>query len=124
MKTCLVVDDSEHVRAIIGKIVTTFGLSVTEAADGAEALTICRAGMPDAILLDWHMPVMNGIEFLRALAREAEEGLPPVIFCTGEFSVKHIQDAMSAGASDYVLKPFDRDVLAERFRGAGLIPLE
>ena len=121
MKTCLVVDDSEPLRSIAVKIVETLGLGVREASDGAEALALCRGGMPDAILLDWNMPVMNGIEFLRALAQEAAGRLPLVIFCSGEASVRHIHEALAAGADDYIIKPFDRDVLALKFRDSGLI---
>jgi two-component system chemotaxis response regulator CheY len=121
MKTCLVVDDSQPLRSIAVKIVETLGLRVREAADGAEALTQCRDRMPDAILLDWNMPVMSGIDFLRTLAEETAGRLPLVIFCSGEASVRHIQEAIAAGAADYVIKPFDRDVLALKFRDGGLI---
>ena len=120
MKTCLIVDDSEPLRSIAAKIVSALGLRVSEAGDGAAALAICRDRMPDAILLDWNMPVMSGIEFLKALGREARP-LPPVIFCSGESSVRHLQEAIAAGAADYVMKPFDRDVLAAKLRDAGLI---
>jgi len=121
MKTCLVVDDSQPLRSIAVKIVETLGLHVSEAGDGAEALASCRGRMPDAILLDWNMPVMNGIEFLKALAEETAGQLPLVIFCSGESSVRNIQEAIAAGADDYVIKPFDRDVLALKFRDSGLI---
>ena len=121
MKTCLVVDDSLPLRRIAVKIVEALGLCVSEAGDGAEALALCRDRMPDAILLDWNMPVMNGIEFLKALAQETSGRLPRVIFCSGESSVRHIHEALAAGADDFVIKPFDRDVLALKFRDSGLI---
>ncbi|MFN3314257.1 MAG: response regulator, partial [Hyphomonas sp.] len=70
MRTCLIVDDSRVVRKVASRIVRDLGFSVTEAGDGAEALRMCREAMPDAILLDWNMPTMNGIDFLRALRRE------------------------------------------------------
>ena len=120
MKTCLIVDDSQPLRSVAVKIVSALGLHVSEAGDGAEALAMCRDRMPDAILLDWNMPVMTGIEFLKALADETSS-LPLVIFCSGETSVRHVQEAISAGAADYVMKPFDRDILAEKFRDSGLI---
>jgi len=121
MKTCLVVDDSQPLRGLAAKIVEGLGLCVSEAGDGAEALARCRDRMPDAILLDWNMPVMSGIDFLKALAAETSGRLPLVIFCSGESSVRHIQEALAAGADDYVIKPFDREVLALKFRGCGLI---
>jgi two-component system, chemotaxis family, chemotaxis protein CheY len=121
MKTCLVVDDSDHLRGIAAKVIATFGLEVSEAGGGLEALAICRDRMPDAILLDWNMPGMTGIEFLRKLAGETQGPMPQVIFCSAEAGVRHIVDALAAGAHDYVIKPFDRELLRAKFRAAGLI---
>ena len=70
MNTCLVVDDSRVIRKVARRILEDLGFEVAEASDGLEALAWCRAVMPQAILLDWHMPVMNGIEFLRRLRQE------------------------------------------------------
>ena len=121
MKTCLIVDDSHVVRFVLSRIVANLGMLVAQAADGHEALDICRARMPDAILLDWNMPVMTGIEFLNALSHEAGADAPPVIFCTGEESAKSIMEAMAAGARDYVLKPFDRTIIEDKLRQVGLV---
>jgi two-component system chemotaxis response regulator CheY len=121
MKTCLVVDDSKVIRSIAGKIVGALGFQVREAADGRQALDACSANMPDAILLDWNMPVMNGIEFLKELMSRATDYAPPVIFCTTESTVSHIQEAIAAGAKEYVMKPFDREILESKFRQIGLI---
>ena len=65
-RTCLVVDDSRVVRKVARRILESNGFVVREAADGSEALTSCRGGLPDCVLLDWNMPVMNGLEFLKA----------------------------------------------------------
>ena len=70
MKTCLIVDDSRVVRKVASRIVRDLGFSVSEASDGGEALKMCRVSMPDAVILDWNMPVMNGIDFVKALRRE------------------------------------------------------
>ena len=70
MKTCLVVDDSRVIRKVARRILEDMGFEIAEAGDGMEALAWCRAAMPDAILLDWNMPVMNGIDFLRQLRAE------------------------------------------------------
>ena len=72
MKTCLVVDDSRVIRKVARRIIEDMGFEVAEAADGMEALAWCRAAMPEAILLDWNMPVMNGIDFLRQLRAEPQ----------------------------------------------------
>src|SRR6201996_4612416 len=84
VKTCLVVDDSRVIRKVARRIIEDMGFDVAEAGDGVEALSWCRASMPDAILLDWNMPGMNGIEFLRQLREERGGDKPKVVFCTVE----------------------------------------
>ncbi len=83
MRTCLVVDDSRVVRKLARRILEG-GYEVAEAEDGSRALAACRAAMPDCVLLDWNMPVMNGIEFLRALRAEFGPDEPAVVLCTTE----------------------------------------
>jgi len=121
MKTCLVVDDSEAIRSIAREILENLDLNVLEAGDGLKALEICGIAMPDAILLDRNMPVMNGIEFLRALRRQDDGGQPVVIFCSGDINVSLIQEAISAGADDYVAKPFDSVMVEEKLSMTGVI---
>jgi two-component system, chemotaxis family, chemotaxis protein CheY len=120
MKTCLVVDDSKVIRKVARHILETLDFNVTEAGDGQEALDACRASAPDVVLLDWNMPVMSGIEFLRALGQEAVTPRPKVIFCTTENGVAHIRAAIDAGADEYVMKPFDRDTLESKFQLVGV----
>jgi two-component system, chemotaxis family, chemotaxis protein CheY len=122
MKSCLVVDDSRVIRKVARRILEDLHFDIEEAADGAEALMRCRNGMPDAILLDWAMPVMNGIDFLRQLRREHEGDRPVVVFCTTENDVDHISEAIKAGADEYVMKPFDSQIIESKFVEAGLIP--
>jgi two-component system chemotaxis response regulator CheY len=121
MKSCLVVDDSKVVRVVARKILEELEFVVEEAADGQMAFDACLKAMPDAILLDWNMPVMNGIEFLRKL-RETDGGASPVVvFCTTETDIKHIQEALAAGANEYIMKPFDSEILATKFEQVGLL---
>jgi two-component system chemotaxis response regulator CheY len=77
--------------------------------------------MPDAILLDWNMPVINGIDFLRQLRRVAGGATPVVVFCTTEHDTAHIREAIDAGADAYVMKPFDRHIIEAKFAQAGLL---
>jgi two-component system chemotaxis response regulator CheY len=120
MKTCLVVDDSKVIRKVARHILETLDFSVSEAGDGQQALDACRADVPDVVLLDWNMPVMSGIEFLRALGLEPLSRKPKVIFCTTENGVAHIRAAIDAGADEYVMKPFDRDTLESKFALVGV----
>ena len=120
MKTCLVVDDSRVIRKVARRVLEDIGFEIAEAADGMEALAWCRAAMPDAVLLDWNMPVMNGIEFLRQLRTEPGGEEPIVVFCTVENDVEHIRMALDAGANEYIMKPFDGEIIAAKFAEAGL----
>jgi two-component system chemotaxis response regulator CheY len=120
LKTCLVVDDSRVIRKVARRILEEIGFEIAEASDGMEALAWCRAAMPDAILLDWNMPVMNGIEFLRHLRQEPGGDAPTVVFCTVENDVERIREALDAGAREYIMKPFDGDIIASKFAEAGL----
>ncbi len=120
MRTCLVVDDSRVIRKVARRILEELGYEAAEAADGLEALAWCRAAMPDAILLDWNMPVMTGIEFLRRLRQEPGGEEPVVVFCTVENDLAHIREALAAGANEYIMKPFDGDIIAAKLTEAGL----
>jgi len=121
VRTCLVVDDSRVIRKVARRILEEIGFLVAEAADGMEALAWCRTDMPDAILLDWNMPVLNGLEFLQQLRKEAFGDKPVVIFCTVENDPDHIARALGAGAAEYIMKPFDSDIIESKFAEAGLI---
>src|SRR3546814_13867413 len=102
------------------KILEGLSFEVAEAEDGKAALARCVARMPDAILLDWNMPVMNGIDFLRRLRRVDGGAEPVVVFCTTEKDFSFIQEALEAGANEYIMKPFDREIVATKFEQAGL----
>ncbi|MDO6413252.1 response regulator [Sphingomonas sp. BIUV-7] len=121
MKTCLVVDDSKVIRKVARHILEALDFTVAEAGDGQEALTHCTTMVPpDVILLDWNMPVMSGIEFLRALGEAELPRRPKVVFCTTENGSAHIRAAIEAGADEYVMKPFDRDTIESKLQIVGV----
>ena len=120
MKSCLVVDDSKVIRKVARHILETLDFTVDEAGDGQEALTACLASAPDVILLDWNMPVMSGIEFLRVLVETELPHRPKVVFCTTENGMGHIRAAIDAGADEYVMKPFDRETLESKLQIVGV----
>ena len=121
MKTCLVVDDSSVIRKVARRILEGLDFQISEAEDGDEAIRACRVQMPDAILLDWNMPKVDGYEFLRMLRRMPQGDRPKVVFCTTENDVAHIARAMHAGANEYIMKPFDREIVESKFQEVGLI---
>ncbi len=120
-RTCLVVDDSRVVRKVARRILEANGFAVAEAADGSLALDACRHAMPGCVLLDWNMPVMNGLEFLIALRREFGPDYPPVVFCTTENDIERIEQAISNGAQEFIMKPFDEQILIGKFAQVGLL---
>ena len=120
MKSCLIVDDSRVIRMVARRILEELDFEISEAVDGREALVQCKEKMPDAVLLDWNMPVMSGIEFLRELRGSADGGAPVVVFCTTENDRDHIREAIAAGANEYIMKPFDADILLSKFVQAGI----
>ncbi|ODT68804.1 MAG: two-component system response regulator [Pelagibacterium sp. SCN 63-23] len=115
MLSCLIVDDSSVVRKVARRILEDLDYSVDEAEDGQEAIDKCRAQMPDAILLDWNMPIMSGLEFLKLLRTYVGGEKPRVIYCTVENDIGAIALALKAGADDYMMKPFDRKILESKF---------
>jgi two-component system chemotaxis response regulator CheY len=121
VKVCLVVDDSKVVRMVARRILEGFDFEVHEAQDGKEALEFCESQFPDGILLDWNMPVMNGLEFLQALRALPGGGGPTVVFCTTENDMSHIAQGMQAGANEYIMKPFDADIIESKFSQVGLL---
>ena len=121
MKTCLVVDDSSVIRKVARRILEGLDFQISEAENGEEAIDSCRQQIPDAVLLDWNMPKMDGYEFLRALRRLPGGDKPKVVFCTTENDVAHIARALHAGANEYIMKPFDKDIVTAKFQEVGLI---
>ncbi len=121
MKLCLVVDDSRVVRKVARRIVEDLGFECDEAENGQLACDYCETKMPDAILLDWNMPIMSGIEFLERLRLMENGDAPKVVFCTTENDVSHIQRAIQAGANEYIMKPFDSEIIESKFIQIGLL---
>lgn len=120
MQSCLIVDDSSVVRKVARRILEDMSMVIDEAEDGQEAFEKCQAEMPDVILLDWNMPVMSGLEFLKRLRAYEGGTVPKVVFCTTENDVGHIAMAMKAGANEYIMKPFDREIIESKFQEIGL----
>ena len=120
-RICLVVDDSRVVRKVARRILEAHGFAVTEAENGQQALSACRQQMPDCVLLDWNMPVMDGLAFLKQLRSEYGPDRPTVVFCTTETEMSAIELAITTGAQEYIMKPFDEEILVGKLEQVGLL---
>lgn len=120
MKSCLIVDDSRVIRKVSRHILESLDFAVDEAENGRDGLERCEAAMPDVVLLDWNMPVMTGIEFITQLRQRNGGDKPKVVFCTTENDIAHIREAISAGADEYVMKPFDHETLQIKLQLVGM----
>lgn len=126
MPICLVVDDSKVVRKVERRIMEDLGFTVFEAEDGQKAAEYCATAkpdmpnMPDMIMLDWHMPVMNGLEFLKVLRAMPDGNIPKVIFCTTESEMSNIMQALELGANEYIMKPFDKEIVRGKLEQIGI----
>jgi two-component system chemotaxis response regulator CheY len=121
MKSCLIVDDSRVIRKVARQILESFAFACEEAENGQAALDTCRVKLPDFILLDWNMPVMDGLAFLKALRKEPNGQTPVVVFCSTENNPIRIQQALAAGANEYIMKPFDGDIIKDKLLLLGLL---
>ncbi|MBX7199773.1 MAG: response regulator [Rhodospirillaceae bacterium] len=121
MKRCLVIDDSRVIRRVAAKIVQDLGFAPEEAANGPDALAACKAAMPDVVLMEWDMTQMTGPDLARALRALPGGGAAKVVFCTSRNDPADIRAAIAAGADEYIMKPFDSDIVASKFLLLGLL---
>ena len=122
MATALVVDDSSVMRRILRKMLTELGFDVREAENGRQALALlAKEPAPVSLsLVDWNMPEMDGLELLKHLRSNPELGAMVVIMVTSDTELAHIAQALEAGANEYVMKPFTRDILVSKLELAGV----
>lgn len=118
----LIVDDSRAMRLIIGRILTEIGFEVTEAKDGAEAMKYFDGtGQVDLALVDWNLPNMNGFELITYIRSNPLNNDVCVIMCTSETEKSRVADALKAGANEYVMKPFTKDVMLAKLELLGMV---
>lgn len=120
-KTVMTVDDSKVVRKFTAKIIGELGFEVSEACDGKQALQECSKKLPICILLDWNMPVMDGLAFLKEFRKNPEHSEVIIIFCTTENEFNKINQALEYGANEYIMKPFDINIVRDKFIQTGLL---
>ena len=111
----LVVDDSKAMRMILARSLRELGFEVAEAADGKQALeTLRNGGTKDLVLIDWNMPEMNGFELVQAVRAEARFAETRLVMVTTESELDHVDKALAAGANEYVMKPFTKDLIRDK----------
>jgi len=120
MKHCLVVDDSRVIRTVARKIMEGLHYSVEEAEDGMAALRALREKMPDLIFLDWNLPTMKGLDFVKSVRGQQDGTHPVILFCMTESDPDEIAAAMLAGANDYLMKPFDAAAVRAKLAEIGI----
>jgi len=109
------------IRGVSRRIVEELGYKVAEAEHGKEGLARCSVAMPDLIIVDWDMPVMTGIEFVTALRAIEGGDRPKVVFCTSKNGLQDVQRGMSAGANEWIVKPFDKPKMLAKLVKIGVI---
>lgn len=120
-QTCLIVDDSRVVRKVARRIMEDLTFTCEEAEDGVQALAAVKQKFPTLIILDWNMPNMNGLEFLQAMRALPGGDAPKVVMCTTENDMSHIMQAMQSGANEYIMKPFDKEIVENKLTQIGLL---
>jgi two-component system chemotaxis response regulator CheY len=122
MSKALVVDDSKTIRMIIRRILTELGYEICEAGNGIEALAVMAAEnyAVDVVLADWNMPEMNGLELLKQLRANTDLASLKIIMVTTETEMSQMASALEAGANEYVMKPFTKEILKEKLALVGI----
>jgi two-component system chemotaxis response regulator CheY len=125
MSKALVVDDSKTIRIILSRILRELGYEVCEAGNGKEALKVMESekAAVNLVLADWNMPEMNGLELLKQLRQDPDLASLKVIMVTTETELDHMVSALEAGANEYVMKPFTKDILKEKLELVGILPV-
>lgn len=116
MPSCIVADDSKIMRMLIRKIIENFGYNVNEAENGEDVLEQCVKNMPDLVICDWELPLIDGIDVLLKIRTDKKVKQPVFIFCSYVRDPQIIEQAIKAGADDFIIRPFDEDIIASKLR--------
>jgi two-component system chemotaxis response regulator CheY len=118
----LVVDDSKTIRMFLKEQLKGLGFEVTEAADGRQALNLLKnMTLVDLVLVDWNMPEMDGISFVRAVRAESDYSALPMMMVTTNAELSQVSKALEAGVNEYIMKPFTTDILRQKLQLLGFL---
>ena len=115
MKIVMVADDSPVIRKVARRLLEDMNFVVVEAQSGDEVLAACRTNMPDAVILDWDMPGAKSLEVIHEIIRMPGGDVCKILFCTSEMLVPEMTRAKRSGAHGFLMKPFNRKILAFKF---------
>ncbi|MBR2921900.1 MAG: response regulator [Alphaproteobacteria bacterium] len=116
MACCIVADDSKIMRMLLSKIMENFGYDVIEAEDGEDLMSLCIKNIPDLIICDWHLPLIDGVDILLKIRADRKIKQPVFIFCSYVKDVDVISQALKSGADDFIMRPFDEDIIASKLK--------
>jgi len=116
MASCVIADDSKIMRMLLSKIMDNFGYVVSEAENGEDLIEQCALDMPDLIICDWHLPLIEGIDVLHKIRSNKDCKQPIFLFCSHINDVSVIRQALAAGADDFIMRPFDEDIIASKLK--------
>ncbi len=116
MANCIIADDSKIMRMLLSKIMSNFGYNVFEAEDGEDLLEECTRNSPDLIICDWQLPLIDGVDVLLKIRSDKKIKQPIFIFCSYIKDVDIISQALDAGADDFIMRPFDEDIIASKLK--------
>ncbi len=123
MPKAMIIDDSKAIRMILSKTLSEVGYEVCQATNGEEALSVFEKeqGAISLALVDWNMPLMNGLEFVRRLRSDSRYSSVLLMMVTTETEVSQMTTALEAGANEYVMKPFTKEIITGKLRLLGLL---
>lgn len=126
MARCMILDDSSVIRKVARRIMEDFGCHVVDAENAREALELCRLDIPDAIIIDWTMPDMSGLDFIIEFKKLFGQSSPNVclVYCTSEMDIPAMAKAKRAGATHFFMKPFDQRILQKKLVEIGIYPVD
>lgn len=121
MPKCLIADDSKIIRMLLAKIMNNLNFETFEAEDGEEVVELCQIRETELIIMDWRLPVLEGIDALYKIRNIKKIKQPKVIFCSSLTEVEKIKEALDGGADDYIMKPFDEEIIYSKLAILGLL---
>lgn len=118
---CVIADDSKIIRMVLSKIFLGLGFEVFEAEDGEDVIEKCIENQPEVVVMDWWLPIIDGIDVLYKIRNSKQIRAPKIIFCSSNTDPEKISEALQGGADDYLMKPFDEEIIKSKLIILGIM---